>query len=94
VSVVNTPQVGNAHVFSSQTNNTEVQIPFFATSLTPGKLRTLAMYYMRLISSIGTPLDWNYTTTPQTGLAGRSIPFARGFALGGSSAVSECTRTR
>ncbi|KAJ7083904.1 aryl-alcohol oxidase-like protein [Mycena epipterygia] len=35
-----------------------------------------------------TPQDWNYTTTPQTGLNGRSIPYPRGFVLGGSSSTN------
>lgn len=29
--------------------------------------------------------DWDYLTTPQPGLAGRALPWARGKALGGSS---------
>ncbi|ESK86158.1 aryl-alcohol oxidase [Moniliophthora roreri MCA 2997] len=32
--------------------------------------------------------DFNYTTTPQAGLEGRSIGFPRGFILGGSSSVN------
>lgn len=36
-----------------------------------------------------TPQDWNYTTTPQAGLGGRSIAYPRGFILGGSSSVSK-----
>ncbi|SJL13170.1 uncharacterized protein ARMOST_16609 [Armillaria ostoyae] len=35
----------------------------------------------------GTPLDWNFTTTEQPGLKGRSIQLPRGVGLGGSSAV-------
>ncbi|KAK0499121.1 alcohol oxidase [Armillaria luteobubalina] len=42
----------------------------------------------------GTPLDWNFTTTQQPGLNGRSIPFPRGFGLGGSSAVNYMFYTR
>ncbi|MGB1149702.1 MAG: GMC family oxidoreductase N-terminal domain-containing protein, partial [Alphaproteobacteria bacterium] len=33
-------------------------------------------------------LDWGYHSEPQTGLNGRSIYFARGKALGGSSIVN------
>ncbi len=36
----------------------------------------------------GTPWDWNFTTTEQPGLNGRSVPLPRGYGLGGSSAVS------
>ncbi|KAH8079096.1 aryl-alcohol-oxidase from pleurotus Eryingii [Cristinia sonorae] len=36
----------------------------------------------------GTNVDWNYTTTPQAGFNGRSIPYARGFVLGGSSSIN------
>ncbi|KAJ6494975.1 aryl alcohol oxidase [Mycena vulgaris] len=41
-----------------------------------------------------TPQDWNYTTTPQVGLNGRSVPFPRGFVLGGSSSVNYMVYTR
>jgi len=33
--------------------------------------------------------DWNYTTTPQPGLNGRSLAYARGRILGGSSTISK-----
>ncbi|KAJ6559888.1 hypothetical protein B0H19DRAFT_1069608 [Mycena capillaripes] len=41
-----------------------------------------------------TPQDWNYTTTPQLGLNGRSIAYNRGFVLGGSSSVNYMVYTR
>ncbi|KAJ6494966.1 aryl-alcohol-oxidase from pleurotus Eryingii [Mycena vulgaris] len=41
-----------------------------------------------------TAQDWNYTTTPQVGLNGRSIPYPRGFVLGGSSSVNYMAYTR
>ncbi|KAJ7639911.1 alcohol oxidase [Mycena rosella] len=41
-----------------------------------------------------TAQDWNYTTTPQSGLNGRSITYVRGFGLGGSSAVHYMGYTR
>ncbi|KAJ7703520.1 alcohol oxidase [Mycena rosella] len=41
-----------------------------------------------------TAQDWNYTTTPQTGLGGRTINYVRGFGLGGSSAVNYMGYTR
>ncbi|KAK0184544.1 aryl-alcohol oxidase precursor [Armillaria mellea] len=41
-----------------------------------------------------TPLDWNFTTTEQPGLNGRSISYPRGFRLGGSSAVNYMFYTR
>lgn len=36
-----------------------------------------------------TPYDWNFTTTPQVGLNGRSVAYPRGHILGGTSSVSE-----
>ncbi|PBK85299.1 aryl-alcohol oxidase precursor [Armillaria gallica] len=42
----------------------------------------------------GTPLDWNFTTTEQPGLKGRSVQLPRGFGLGGSSAVNGMVYTR
>ncbi|KAF7362800.1 Choline dehydrogenase, mitochondrial [Mycena venus] len=41
-----------------------------------------------------TAQDWNYTTTPQVGLNNRSIPYNRGFVLGGSSSVNYMVYTR
>ncbi|KAJ7493660.1 alcohol oxidase [Mycena latifolia] len=41
-----------------------------------------------------TPQDWNYTTTAQTGLNGRSISYPRGFVLGGSSSVNVMVYSR
>ncbi|KAJ7141401.1 alcohol oxidase [Mycena epipterygia] len=41
-----------------------------------------------------TAQDWNYTTTAQTGLGGRPIPYPRGFVLGGSSSVNSMAYTR
>ncbi|KAK0447249.1 aryl-alcohol oxidase precursor [Armillaria borealis] len=42
----------------------------------------------------GTPWDWNFTTTEQPGLKGRSIQLPRGFGLGESSAVNCMVYTR
>ncbi|PBK84346.1 alcohol oxidase [Armillaria gallica] len=41
-----------------------------------------------------TPLDWNFTTTPQPGFNGRAVSYPRGFGLGGSSAVNNMVYTR
>ncbi|KAK0222786.1 aryl-alcohol oxidase [Armillaria nabsnona] len=41
-----------------------------------------------------TPLDWNFTTTPQPGFNGRAILYPRGFGLGRSSAVNYMAYTR
>lgn len=45
-------------------------------------------------STFGTSLDWNFTTTPQPALNGRSIPSTRGKVLGGSSALNLMTWDR
>jgi choline dehydrogenase-like flavoprotein len=39
-----------------------------------------------------TALDWNYTTTSQSGFNGRSISYQRGHVLGGSSTISVYSR--
>ena len=36
----------------------------------------------------GGSLDWRYATTPQPGLGGRVVPYPRGKAVGGSSAIN------
>ena len=38
---------------------------------------------------LGSQYDWNYTTVGESGLNGRVQSVARGYALGGSSAISE-----
>ncbi|KAK7005885.1 mitochondrial choline dehydrogenase [Favolaschia claudopus] len=45
-------------------------------------------------ASPDTPQDWNYTTTPQSGLNGRSIAYNRGFVLGGSSSTNYMVYTQ
>ncbi|KAF8514945.1 aryl-alcohol-oxidase from pleurotus Eryingii [Hysterangium stoloniferum] len=42
----------------------------------------------------GTTIDWNFTTTAQKALNGRSFPFTRGQALGGSSVINLLTWNR
>lgn len=39
-------------------------------------------------SSVGTQYDWQWKTTSQPGLSGRSAPWPRGKVLGGSSAIN------
>ncbi|KAJ1025911.1 hypothetical protein NDA16_002537 [Ustilago loliicola] len=39
-------------------------------------------------SSVGTRYDWQWSTTPQPGLGGRSATWPRGKVLGGSSAIN------
>ncbi|KAF8212611.1 alcohol oxidase [Mycena galopus ATCC 62051] len=46
------------------------------------------------LATPNTAQDWNYTTVPQPGLGGRSIPYNRGFVLGGSSSVNYMVYTR
>ena len=44
---------------------------------------------------IGHPrFDWCYTTEANPGLEGRTVPFARGRTLGGSSAINGLVYTR
>uniref|UniRef100_A0A0W0FNW9 Glucose-methanol-choline oxidoreductase N-terminal domain-containing protein n=1 Tax=Moniliophthora roreri TaxID=221103 RepID=A0A0W0FNW9_MONRR len=52
-----------------------------------GALRTQVPFFASLPGP-SNPYDYNYTTTPQAGLDGRPIFFARGFILGGSSSVN------
>lgn len=41
-----------------------------------------------------TQYDWNYTTTAQSGFAGRSIAYPRGKILGGTSSINAMIYTR
>ncbi|KAF9264930.1 aryl-alcohol-oxidase from pleurotus Eryingii [Marasmius fiardii PR-910] len=42
----------------------------------------------------GTIWDWNFTSTPQTGMNNRSVAAARGFMLGGSTSINFMVYTR
>ena len=48
----------------------------------------------RFGETLGTEHDWQFETTKQEGLGGRSLPFPRGKVLGGSSALNFMTWNR
>ena len=48
----------------------------------------------RFGETLGSEYDWHFETTKQPGLRGRSLPFARGKVLGGSSALNFMTWNR
>ncbi|KZV75245.1 GMC oxidoreductase [Peniophora sp. CONT] len=43
---------------------------------------------------VSSEFDWNYTTVPQAALDNRTLPYPRGFVLGGSSSVNYMFYTR
>ncbi|KAL9102986.1 MAG: hypothetical protein Q9163_001939 [Psora crenata] len=48
----------------------------------------------RLGETLGSEYDWQFETTKQPGLGGRSLPFPRGKVLGGTSALNFMTWNR
>ncbi|KAL0577509.1 hypothetical protein V5O48_004495 [Marasmius crinis-equi] len=62
----------------SNENNLNLEVPTFCT-------RNLLP---------NSPTDWNYTTTAIPGLNNRSVPYPRGYVLGGSSSVNFMLYTR
>ena len=48
----------------------------------------------RWVSLLGSRYDWGYATEPEPGLDDRRIPFPRGKAFGGSSAINAMTHVR
>ncbi|KAJ3517011.1 hypothetical protein NLJ89_g768 [Agrocybe chaxingu] len=52
-----------------------------------GVLNISIPFFCPLLSPL-TPYDWNFTTTPQPGLGGRSVAYKRGHVLGGSSSIN------
>jgi choline dehydrogenase len=48
----------------------------------------------RWVSLLGSTYDWNYRTEVEAGLGDRRLPFPRGKALGGSSAINAMTHIR
>lgn len=45
-------------------------------------------------TTLGTDLDWQFETTAQAGLGGRTLPWPRGKALGGTSLLNFMTWNR
>ncbi|KAJ6457713.1 alcohol oxidase [Mycena sanguinolenta] len=50
--------------------------------------------FFTLRATPDTVVDWNYSTTAQVGLNGRSIAYPSGFVLGGCSSVNDMVYTR
>lgn len=48
----------------------------------------------RFGETLGSEFDWQFATTPQPGLGGRSLPWPRGKVLGGTSALNFMTWNR
>ncbi|KAF9450824.1 GMC oxidoreductase [Macrolepiota fuliginosa MF-IS2] len=53
-----------------------------------------SMVPFNVFSLAGTRFDWNFTSTPQSGLNGRTLPYTRGHILGGSSSINSMFYTR
>lgn len=51
---------------------------------------TLIPYFANQSKLIGSYLDWNYTTVPQTHLDDRTLIQPAGFGLGGGTAINSC----
>ncbi|KAI0052418.1 GMC oxidoreductase [Auriscalpium vulgare] len=51
-------------------------------------IETIAIPFLCVGLAPDTPADWNYTSTVQPGLAGRTIDYPRGRVLGGSSSIN------
>lgn len=66
-------------------------IEFYLTALCYSAADREDVQIPRLWSLLGpgSDLDWGYSVIPQVGLNGRTIPFARGRALGGSTSTSK-----
>lgn len=48
----------------------------------------------RFGETLGSEYDWQFATTPQPGIGGRSLPWPRGRVLGGTSALNFMTWNR
>ena len=48
----------------------------------------------RFGETLGSDYDWQFESTPQPGLNGRSLPWPRGRVLGGTSALNFMTWNR
>ncbi|EIM83276.1 aryl-alcohol-oxidase from pleurotus Eryingii [Stereum hirsutum FP-91666 SS1] len=60
----------------------------------PDDIEDVAIPFLSETLTPNQPWDWNYVTTPQPGLNGRSIDYPRGKLLGGSSCVNDQAWTR
>ena len=59
----------------------------FSTLYSDSGVLAIHVPYLAYTLQPNTAYDWNYTTTPQSGLNGRTIPYPRGRVLGGSSSI-------
>ncbi|KAF9561257.1 alcohol oxidase [Agrocybe pediades] len=71
--------------------NRLTEIPYYQDLVIEAGPNIVPGLAVNLANSI---FDWNFTTTPQAGLNGRSVEFQRGHVLGGSSSVNGMVYTR
>jgi len=76
-----------ARKFCKTSTEVIILISIFPTWSNEGVLDSIIPFFVgNLLGS--NPFNWNFSTTPQTGLGGRVLPYPRGHILGGSSSLS------
>jgi choline dehydrogenase len=77
-----------------------VSLPFVTYGFRPKiSFRNEDIFETRVPGLVGplsliTRVQWNYTTTPQIGFNGRSVPYSRALVLGGCSSHSKSSQIK
>lgn len=79
---------GGGVIASRLTENSQVNVLLIEAGGDSAGNENIAIPFFGPTLTPNTPLDWNYTTTSQAALNGRSIAYARGHVLGGSTSVN------
>ncbi|KAJ7141349.1 alcohol oxidase [Mycena epipterygia] len=79
---------GGAVIANRLTENSNYQVLVLEAGGSNAGVLDIIVPFLCATASPATAQDWNYTTTPQVGLNGRSIAYPRGFVLGGSSSLN------
>ncbi|KAI0275179.1 aryl-alcohol-oxidase from pleurotus Eryingii [Gloeopeniophorella convolvens] len=85
---------GGAVVATRLSENPHVKVLVLEAGVNNEGLENVAVPALLSTLSPNTPIDWNYTTTPQAALNNRVIPYPRGRLLGGSTSINFMGWTR
>lgn len=80
----------------SDFENTNIKVPGLQSRLQGSQFVRVSYHASNHVTCLTVFIviqDWNFTTTNMPGLNGRSVSYPRGFVLGGSTAISEWTKS-
>ncbi|TFY70292.1 hypothetical protein EVG20_g2726 [Dentipellis fragilis] len=79
---------GGATVAARLSEDSSVKVLLLEAGVNNAGNMGVEIPFLDVTLSPNTAIDWNYTTTSQPGLDGRSVPYPRGKLLGGSTSIN------